>query len=117
MGFRENVEALLLRSHRSQRELAAAGISSGIASPIPRNSKLTMLATVIGTAPADGKRREASGDELELTLHYREDLSSWDVRAVHVFLASFHKLSPRGTGMTDEMVLIPRRLRSLRFNA
>ena len=60
MGFKENVEVLLSRSHKSQRGLAvAAGISSGTISHIlstpvsPTLDTVTRIAAAFGLDAAD----------------------------------------------------------------
>ena len=74
MGFKENVEVLLSRSHRSQRELAAAaGISSGRISQIlstptsPTLATVTRITTSFGPDAADivrDKKLPAPGRDL-----------------------------------------------------
>jgi transcriptional regulator with XRE-family HTH domain len=85
MGFKENVEVLLSRSHWSQRRLAAAaGISSGRVSQILSNPTsptlvtMTKIAAAFGLEAADMIRDErlpAPGDELEVALRHQGDLS------------------------------------------
>jgi hypothetical protein len=119
MGFRENVEALLLRSHWSQRELAAAGISSRRALRSRLTRHYPRWLQLPGSPPqiVRDEGLPASSDELELASHCRGDLSSPDAGAVHAFLAYLREARAKGTGMADKMILILRRLRSLRFNA
>ena len=104
MGFKENVEVLLSRSHRSQREVAAtAGISSGRISQILANPTsptlvtMTKIAAAFGLEVADMVRDEtlsAPGDELELALRHQGDLSSQDIQAVHAFIAYIRDARP-----------------------
>jgi len=104
MGFKENVELLLSRSHWSQRELAAAaGISSGRISQILSNPTsptlvtMTKIAAAFGLEVADLVRDEtlsAPGDELEVALRHQGDLSSQDIRAVHAFIAYIREARP-----------------------
>ena len=106
MGFKENVEVLLSRSHRSQRGLAvAAGISSGTISHIlftpvsPTLATVTRIAAAFGLEVADmvrDKRLPVPGDELELALRHQGDLSTEDIQAVHAFIAYIRDARPRG---------------------
>ncbi|HEY5001079.1 MAG TPA: helix-turn-helix transcriptional regulator [Candidatus Cryosericum sp.] len=106
MGFKENVEVLLSRSHWSQRQLAAAaGISSGRVSQILANPTSPTLATATKIAAAFGldvadmvrdARLPAPGHELELALRHQGDLSSGDIRAVHAFLAYLREAHAKG---------------------
>ncbi len=106
MGFKENVEVLLSRSHWSQRELAAAaGISSGRISQIlsnptsPTLATVTRIAAAFGLDVADMVRDEefpAPGDELETALQHQGDLSSQDIQAVHAFLAYLREARVKG---------------------
>ncbi len=76
MGFKENVEVLLSRSHKSQRGLATAvGISSGTISHIlstpvsPTLATVTRIATAFGLDAADivrDKKLPAPGRDLGL---------------------------------------------------
>jgi transcriptional regulator with XRE-family HTH domain len=104
MGFKENVEVLLSRSHRSQREVAAtAGISSGRISQIlssptsPTLATVTKIAAAFGLEVADMVRDNplsAPGDELETALRHQGDLSLDDIRAVHAFIAYIRDARP-----------------------
>jgi transcriptional regulator with XRE-family HTH domain len=106
MGFKENVEVLLSRSHWSQRGLAAkAGISSGRVSQILANPTSPTLATMTKIAAAFGldvadmvrdKTLSAPGDELEVALRHQGDLSSEDIQAVHAFIAYIRGARPKG---------------------
>jgi transcriptional regulator with XRE-family HTH domain len=106
MGFKENVEALLSRSHWSQRKLAAAaGISSGRVSQILANPTSPTLATVAKIAAAFGldvadmvrdEKFPAPGDELEVALRHQGDLSTQDIQAVHAFLAFIRGAHSKG---------------------
>ncbi|RIE17561.1 helix-turn-helix domain-containing protein [Candidatus Cryosericum septentrionale] len=105
MGFKENVEVLLSRSHWSQRQLAAAaGISSGRVSQIlsnptsPTLATVTKIASAFGLDVADMVRDEtlsAPGDELEMALRHQGDLSSQDIQAVHAFIAYIREARPK----------------------
>ncbi|MCX6084672.1 MAG: helix-turn-helix transcriptional regulator [Caldiserica bacterium] len=106
MGFKENVEVLLSRSHWSQRHLgAAAGISSGRVSQIlsnptsPTLATVTKIAAAFGLEAADLVRDEmlsAPGDELEVALRHQGDLNSEDIQAVHAFIAYIRGARPKG---------------------
>ena len=106
MGFKENVEVLLSRSHWSQRKLAAAaGISSGRVSQILSNPTSPTLATVTRIAAAFGldvadmvrdKRLPAPGGELELALRHQGDLSTEDIQAIHAFITYIRNARPTG---------------------
>jgi transcriptional regulator with XRE-family HTH domain len=105
MGFKENVETLLSRSHWSQRKLAAAaGISPGRVSQILANPTSPTLATMTKIADAFGldvadmlrdERFPAPRDELELALRHQGDLDSDDITAVHAFLAYIRDAHPK----------------------
>src|SRR5450759_6588 len=127
MGFKENVEVLLSRSHWSQRQLAAAaGISSGRISQILANPTSPTLVTVTKIAAAFGlevvdmvrdETLSAPGDELEIALRHQGDLSTEDIQAVHAFISYIRATHvQQGTGVASETVLAPRRLRSWRIN-
>jgi transcriptional regulator with XRE-family HTH domain len=106
MGFKENVEVLLSRSHWSQRRLAAAaGISSGRVSQILSNPTsptlvtMTKIAAAFGLEAADMIRDErlpAPGDELEVALRHQGDLSPQDIQAVHAFIAYIRGARSKG---------------------
>lgn len=121
MGFKENVEALLSRTHWSQRKLAAvAGISSGRVSQILANPTSPTLATVTRISVSTSQTWYATRSFLLPVTSSRWPCVTRETSAPRIFRQSMHssrmstEYVQRGTDMAGETVLTPRRLRGWR---
>jgi len=127
MGFKENVETLLSRSHWSQRKLAAAAgisprrVSQILANPtLPTLAAMTKIADAFGLDVADMLRDERFPAPPAMSLNWPCAIRETSIPTILRQSMPFSRISAthvrRGTSMASEKSMPPARLTNRGIN-